>query len=85
VFVADFKKDFNQVARLLRRDYSNRFRDEAKNGTDLRPILSSERSLGSVIKLFTPSDRDYADDYNQWLGSIPQYVLELVIRRETVL
>ncbi|HZQ45410.1 MAG TPA: hypothetical protein VFC07_00240, partial [Verrucomicrobiae bacterium] len=78
VFVADFKKDFNQVAKLLRRDYANRFRDPAKNGTDQRPILSSERSLGSVIKLFTPSDRDYSDDYNQWLGSIPQYVLELV-------
>ncbi len=78
VFVADFKKDFNQVARLLRRDYSNRFRDPAKIGTDLRPILSSERSLGSVIKLFTPSERDYSEEYNQWLGSIPQYVLELV-------
>src|SRR5450432_522001 len=53
VFVADFKKDFNQVAKLLRRDYSDRFRDPARNGKDRRPILSSERSLGSVIKLFT--------------------------------
>ncbi len=30
-----------------------------KSGVDKRRILSPERSLGSVIKLFTPSDRDY--------------------------
>ena len=78
VFVADFKKDFNQVARMLRRDYSNRFLDPAKNGTDLRTILSSERSLGSVIKLFTPSEREYSAEYNEWLNSIPQYLLELL-------
>ncbi len=78
VFVADFKKDFNQVAKLLRRDYSNRFRDPAKNGADTRLILSPERSLGSVIKLFTPSARDYSDEFNEWLTSISQYLLELV-------
>ncbi len=78
VFVAEFKKDFNQVARMLRRDYSNRFRDPARNGTDPRPILSSERSLGSVIKLFTPSEREYSAEYNEWLNSIPQYLLELL-------
>ena len=78
VFVANFKKDFNQVAVLLRRDYSNRFKDPVKNGVDVRPILSHERSLGSVIKLFTPSDRDYSNEYNEWLTAIPQYLLELV-------
>ena len=54
VFTADFKKDFDQVADLLHRDYSDRFKDPSKTGSDKRPILSSERSLGSVIKLFTP-------------------------------
>ncbi len=78
VFVADFKKDFNQVARLMRRDYSGRFKDAAKNGKDQRSILSPERSLGSVIKLFTPSVEDYSAEYNEWLASIPQYIKELV-------
>ena len=78
VFTADFKKDFDQVAALLERDYSGRFKDSAKVGSDTRPILSPERSLGSVIKLFTPSDRDYSDEFNRWLNSIPQYILELV-------
>ena len=36
-----------------------------------RPILSPERSLGSVIKLLTPSPGEYTDEYNAWLASIP--------------
>jgi phosphoenolpyruvate carboxykinase (diphosphate) len=78
VFVADFKKDFNQVAKLLQRDYSDRFKDPARNGMDKRAILSPERSLGSVIKLFTPSEQEYSAEYNEWLGSVPQYLMELV-------
>ena len=78
VFVADFKKDFDKVAKLLSRDYSQRFRDAERNGTDTRPLLSRERSLGSVIKLLTPSPKDYADEFNEWLEGIPQYVKELV-------
>ena len=78
VFTADFKKDFDLLAGLIARDYSDRFRDPAKAGTDKRTILSSERSLGSVIKLFTPSARDYTDKFNQWLSLIPQYLLELL-------
>jgi hypothetical protein len=78
VFTADFKKDFDLVADLIARDYSDRFRDPAKPGADTRRILSSERSLGSVIKLFTPSANDYTDKFNQWLGLIPQYILELL-------
>jgi len=78
VFTADFKKDFDEVAALLNRDYSDRFKDPSKVGSDTRSILSPERSLGSVIKLFTPSDREYSDEFNQWLSSIPQYILELV-------
>ena len=59
-------------------NFSKRFKDPAKNGTDKRPVLSSERSLGSVIKLFTPSELDYSPEFNQWLSSIPQYLLELI-------
>jgi hypothetical protein len=78
VFTADFKKDCDQVEALLARDYSDRFKDPAKAGSDKRPILSPERSLGSVVKLFTPSERDYSPDFNRWLNSIPQYILEQV-------
>ncbi len=84
VFVADFSKDFAQVARLLRRDYSHRFKDPARNGSDKRAVLSAERSLGSVIKLFTPSEGDYSKEFNQWLETIPHNILELlfVVKRQ---
>src|SRR5205085_2137725 len=65
VFVADFKKDFDEVAELIARDYSGRFNDAAR--VDRRLILSAERSLGSVIKLLTPDERDYKPEYNAWL------------------
>ena len=76
VFVADFKNDFNKVAELLARDYSDRFHDPAR--TDKRAILSAERSLGSVIKLLTPDEQDYRPEYNAWLEATPQYLKELV-------
>jgi hypothetical protein len=76
VFVADFKKDFDQVDELIARDYSNRFLDPAR--VDRRLILSAERSLGSVIKLFSPDERDFRPEYNAWLAGVPQYLKELV-------
>lgn len=78
VFVSDFKNDFDQVAALIERDYSDRFRDTARRSARSRPLLSPERSLGSVIKLMTPASREYTDEYNAWLETIPQYIKELL-------
>lgn len=78
VFVADFQKDFERVGELIEKDYSDRFRDAAKHASDRRAVLDANRSLGSVIKLLTPSPVDYSDTYNEWLASIPQHVKELV-------
>ncbi len=78
VFVADFQEDFDAVSTLLARDYSDRFRDAGRRGADRRPILSPDRSLGSVIKLLTPAD-DYSEEYNAWLETVPQHIKELVL------
>ena len=75
-FIADFHKDMDAAAALLTRLYSDRFR--GRPGGDSRPILSPERSLGSVIKLLTPSVTLYTDEYNQWLESVPHTIRELV-------
>ena len=77
VFVADFQRDFDHVEELLRHDYSGRYADPARNGVDTRLLLSPRRSLGSVIKLLTPSPAFNAD-YNAWLDTIPQHIKELV-------
>ncbi len=76
VFVADFKNDFDQVAELIGRDYSNRFQDPTRK--DYRSILAPERSLGSVIKLLVPDEHDFTPEYNAWLETVPQYLRELV-------
>ncbi len=79
VFVTDFKKDFDAVEALLKRDYAQRFKDATRNKKkDSRSILSPERSIGSVIKLLTPASREYSAEYNAWLRGIPQHVKELV-------
>jgi hypothetical protein len=77
IFVADFRADFDRVDELLRRDYADRYADPARNCKDHRLILSPHRSLGSVIKLLTPSP-SFNDGYNAWLESIPQHIKELV-------
>ncbi len=76
VFVADLKKDMDQVSELIGRDYSRRFLDAGRE--DHREVLSPERSLGSVIKLLMQDEHEFTPDYNAWVELIPQYIKELV-------
>ncbi|MEQ1739807.1 MAG: hypothetical protein ABL884_07865 [Methyloglobulus sp.] len=78
-FVEDFDKDMAFVSKIFEHDYANRFRNPALHGSDQRSLLSKKRTLGSVIKLLTPSATDYSDTYNQWLEEIPQHILGLVL------
>ena len=69
VFVSDYQSDMDagrrdSEPRLLADVYRNRGPTDRAS----RPILSLERSLGSVIKLLTPS-AEYTDEYNAWLRS----------------
>jgi len=75
-YIGDFKQDLDAVQRIFDRDYSDRFRSPQRE--DKRPLLSDKRSLGSVIRLLTPSDSEYTDAYNSWLTSIPQHIRALV-------
>ena len=78
VFTADIKSDFDRVEQIVSKKYGNRFSDESRNRTEGQPILSDRRSLGSVIKLLSPSP-EYSDQYNGWLESIPGYVIDIVL------
>ena len=77
-FVSDLAADFDAIDAILKREYGQRFRDPARNKPKGRPLLSPERSLGSVVKLLSRSP-DYTESYNTWLGSIPRYILDLVL------
>ncbi len=78
VFVNDLARDLDAVEVILQRDYRDRFRDPTKGPAHGRPILSPERSLGSVVKLLSQS-ADYSDAYNAWLATIPRSVRDLVL------
>jgi len=79
VFVSEFKKDFDLAEEVINKEFGDRFKDSEKNRDHGRPLLSKVRSLGSVIKLLTPSKSEYTEEYNAWLESIPQHVKELVL------
>ncbi|QXT63850.1 hypothetical protein [Tessaracoccus palaemonis] len=74
-YIADFADDMVKVADIIDRDYSTRFIQPPDK--DSRPLLSDHRSVGSVIKLLTPSD-EYTQEYNAWLESIEHHIKELV-------
>lgn len=84
VFVQDFESDMDQVAAVFDYDYSTRFKPEfaGEDRDPTRSPLSTERSLGSVIKLFTPS-ASHTDEYNTWLAAIPARILSqaFIIKR----
>ena len=77
-FVSDLARDFDAIDAILHHEYGQRFRDPARNKPKGRPLLSGERSLGSVVKLLSRSP-DYTDAYNEWLATIPRYILDLVL------
>lgn len=82
IFVADLKHDLDLVQQIFDRDYATRWRPDLSErpayvGTPSRPVLDPRRSLGSVIKLLTPS-QEYTDEYNAWLASIPNHIYALV-------
>jgi hypothetical protein len=79
VFVSHFQQDFDLAEQILNKDFGDRFKTKPSKATPSRAILAKNRSLGSVIKLLTPSEADYTEAYNGWLRSIPQQVKELVL------
>ncbi|MDG2323805.1 MAG: hypothetical protein P8M08_09810, partial [Akkermansiaceae bacterium] len=77
VIVQNFKKDFKAAVALLHHDYGNRYKTPNEPGKTSRPLLDANRSLGSVIRLFT-SNPGYTAAYNEWLATIPRSVRDLV-------
>ena len=78
VFVSDLTQDLDAVEAILRRDYRDRFREPGAQAGKGRPILSPERSLGSVVKLLSRSP-DYTPAYNAWIAAIPRSIRDLVL------
>ncbi|HEV2972189.1 MAG TPA: hypothetical protein VGY55_19605 [Pirellulales bacterium] len=82
IFVANLEHDLEVVEEIFDKDYSTRHHPDlpqrpAYAARPSRKVLDPNRTLGSVIKLLTPSP-DYNEEYNAWLHSIPSYIYALV-------
>jgi len=77
VFVRDYHRDMDEVAEILKKDFSTIYKRRVPDARTQRPLLSLERTLGSVIQLLTASS-EYTDEYNEWLGQLHQTVRQIV-------
>jgi phosphoenolpyruvate carboxykinase (diphosphate) len=77
VFVRDYRSDMDQVAEVFAKDYSSIYKNRPSDDRTRRPILGSERTLGSVIQLLTPSP-EYTDAHNEWVRALAQTIRQLV-------
>ncbi len=76
ILVQNVEEDLTLVDAIFKKDFSDSLSNHGRGGKG-RPILSPERSLGSVIKLLTPTP-DHSAEHNAWLESIPKHVRALV-------
>jgi hypothetical protein len=81
-YIQDLEEDFKLAEEIIERDYSNRWKNIRPDADPSRPFLSPHRSLGSAVKLLTPSDQ-YSDEYNTYLKEMPEHArtLALFIKR----
>ncbi|MDQ1771788.1 hypothetical protein GQR60_15220 [Labilibaculum sp. A4] len=77
-YIHDMEKDFNIADQVINHDYTKRWKDTPNRTVPSRSLLSSDRSLGSVVKLLTPS-KYYTAAYNEFLNTIPDHVKALVL------
>lgn len=79
IFIGDYEQEMDLVESIILRDYSDCIKEEYRkfHSDPSRPILSLERTLGSVIKLLTPDD-SYTKEHNTFIESIPSHILAIL-------
>jgi len=86
LFVHELDQSMQKVDEIFNYDYSSRYLIEFTPDYTVDPPrapLSMSRSLGSMIKMLTPSEEKFTPEYNAWLESIPQSIkaMAFVIKR----
>lgn len=77
-YIKDLEEDSKMADMLINYDYSNRWKDVRPDAAPSRSFLSPKRTLGSAVKLLTPSDQ-YNEEYNAFLKTIPDYIRTFVL------
>ena len=74
----NIEEDFKRADEIIEFNYSTRWKDKNSNRPKSRSILSEKRTLGSVVKLLTPSEEN-SDEFNEFISNIPVHVRSLVL------
>jgi hypothetical protein len=79
IFIGDYDQDMDLVESIIDRDYTDCIVPEFKafHSDPSRPVLSLDRTLGSVIKLLTPDDV-YTPEHNVFVEQIPNHIRAIV-------
>lgn len=80
IFIGDYNEDMDLVQSIIDHDYSDCLLPEfvAQHSDPSRPILSLDRTLGSVIKLLTPDDDIYTPEHNKFVEGIPSHISAII-------
>ncbi len=76
--LVDIEEDFKKADEVINYNYSTRWKDYDSTLPVSRSFLSPGRTLGSAVKLLTPSSKN-SDEFNEYLKKIPVHIRSLVL------
>jgi len=76
--IVDIDEDFKKADEIIEYNYSTRWANYDASLPESRSFLSPERTLGSAVKLLTPSDENN-EEFNEFLRNIPVHIRSLVL------
>lgn len=76
--IIDIDEDFKKADEIIEYDYSKRWKNYDPTLPPSRSFLSKARTLGSAVKLLTPSPLN-SDEYNNFVKNIPVHIRSLVL------
>lgn len=76
--IVDIDADFKKADEIIEYNYSTRWTNYDSELPPSRSFLSPERTLGSAVKLLTPSEKNN-EEFNEFLRNIPVHIRSLVL------
>ncbi|HSD08424.1 hypothetical protein [Flavobacterium sp.] len=76
--ILDIDEDFKKADEIIEYNYSNRWKNKDPKLPPSRSFLDQNRTLGSAVKLLTPSNEN-SDEFNEFIKNIPVHIRSLVL------
>jgi hypothetical protein len=76
--ILDIDEDFKKADEIIEYNYSKRWKDSDPSLPPSRSFLDKGRTLGSAVKLLTPSNKN-TDEFNAFIKGIPVHIRSLVL------